>query len=530
VLDVDLEGAGADRGVEERVAVSSNRPLPAPSVRADMVPHGSGVGDLLARMSVRRADMENRESRATPVGGSNIRVLVENGEYWLNNKGDLGILNVTVRRIAERWPDAAIGVLTDRSSLLKAYEPNAEPIRYQRGGDWPRRRGWGGLAGRFGPEVAGPLLRGWEAAAAAPGSVVRRARRVVLRGGEGDGTNGESDARTTNSERLLLSRDGGRLPNAIDGASLVLAIGGGYLTDIDRFQTERTLDLLEYATNHRIPTAMVGQGIGPIHDPGVLEHAARVLPRVDFIALREGLRGPELLHSLGVPPERVVVTGDDAVELGYSTRRRDLGTDIGVCLRVAEYSPVGDEMQKVLGRVIRGVAAESGAGLVPLIVSEHDSEDRRSTMPLLAGFPDVVPPLGRFASARSLSRRIGRCRIIVTGAYHVAVFALSQGIPVVGLSTSRYYDDKFEGLAAMFDAGLELVRLDGEDFDDRLRGAMRSTWLRAPELRAGLLGRAVNQIDASRAAFDRAAQLVKGDITTRSNSNPGPTWPPTSST
>lgn len=495
-----------------------------------MVPHGSGVGDLLARMSVRRADMENRESRATPVGGSNIRVLVENGEYWLNNKGDLGILNVTVRRIAERWPDAAIGVLTDRSSLLKAYEPNAEPIRYQRGGDWPRRRGWGGLAGRFGPEVAGPLLRGWEAAAAAPGSVVRRARRVVLRGGEGDGTNGESDARTTNSERLLLSRDGGRLPNAIDGASLVLAIGGGYLTDIDRFQTERTLDLLEYATNHRIPTAMVGQGIGPIHDPGVLEHAARVLPRVDFIALREGLRGPELLHSLGVPPERVVVTGDDAVELGYSTRRRDLGTDIGVCLRVAEYSPVGDEMQKVLGRVIRGVAAESGAGLVPLIVSEHDSEDRRSTMPLLAGFPDVVPPLGRFASARSLSRRIGRCRIIVTGAYHVAVFALSQGIPVVGLSTSRYYDDKFEGLAAMFDAGLELVRLDGEDFDDRLRGAMRSTWLRAPELRAGLLGRAVNQIDASRAAFDRAAQLVKGDITTRSNSNPGPTWPPTSST
>ena len=310
----------------------------------------------------------------------------------------------------------------------------------------------------------------------------------------------------------------------------MLAIGGGYLTDIDRFQTERTLDLLEYATNHRIPTAMVGQGIGPIHDPGVLEHAARVLPRVDFIALREGLRGPELLHSLGVPPERVVVTGDDAVELGYSTRRRDLGTDIGVCLRVAEYSPVGDEMQKVLGRVIRGVAAESGAGLVPLIVSEHDSEDRRSTMPLLAGFPDVVPPLGRFASARSLSRRIGRCRIIVTGAYHVAVFALSQGIPVVGLSTSRYYDDKFEGLAAMFDAGLELVRLDGEDFDDRLRGAMRSTWLRAPELRAGLLGRAVNQIEASRAAFDRAAQLVKGDITTRSNSNPGPTWPPTSST
>lgn len=469
--------------------------------------------------------MENRES-----GGSRIRVLLENGEYWLNNKGDLAILNVTVRRIAERWPNATIGVLTNRSSLLKAYEPDAEPIRYQRGGDWPRRHGWGGMPGRFSPEVAGPFLKGWEAAAAAPASLVRRVRRVVRRGNEATSTNGELGSTANNSERLLLSRDGGRLPNAIDGASLVLAIGGGYLTDIDRFQTKRTLDLLEYATDRRIPTAMVGQGIGPMHDLEMLEQAARVLPRVDFIALREGLRGPELLQSLGVPTERVVVTGDDAVELGYSTRRRDLGTDIGVCLRVAEYSPVGVGVQDVLGRVVRDVAAESGAGLVPLIVSEHDSEDRRSTMPLLAGFPDVVPPLGRFASARSLSRQIGRCRLIVTGAYHVAVFAMSQGIPVVGLSTSRYYDDKFEGLAAMFEAGLELVRLDSDEVDERLRCAMRSMWVRAPELRDGLLGRAVSQIEASRAAFDRAAQLVVGDITARSNSNPGPTLPPTSST
>ena len=83
--------------------------------------------------------------------------------------------------------------------------------------------------------------------------------------------------------------------------------------------------------------------------------------------------------------------------------------------------------------------------------------------------PAATPPLGRFASPWALARQVGRCRIVVSGAYHVAVFALAQGIPVVGLSSSRYYDDKFEGLAAMFGTGLELVRLDGDDVEDRLR-------------------------------------------------------------
>jgi polysaccharide pyruvyl transferase WcaK-like protein len=465
--------------------------------------------------------MNKQHIPASSPDASDMRVLVENGEYWLNNKGDLSILDVTLKRIAGRWPHVRIGVLTSAPELLRAYAPQAEPVHYERGGDWSRRRLGKSPIGRFGSERAGPLLHGLDAAAALPAKVTRRLQRMTQLNREGKG--GRTDSLAPGSHCTSLSRDGGQLPNAVADASAVIAIGGGYLTDVDSYQTERTLDLLGCAIEHGIPTVMLGQGIGPMEDPRLLARAAAVFPRVDLIALREGRRGPELLRSLGVADERMVVTGDDAVELAYTNRRSHLGNDIGVCLRVAEYSPVDVGVRKVVSQVLQDAAAEHRAGLVPLIVSEYADEDRRSTLPLLAGSREAAKPLGRFASAGALTREVGRCRVVVTGAYHVAVFSLSQGIPVVGLSTSQYYDDKFEGLAAMFGTGLELVRLDEHGLQPRLQDAIDRSWVDAPALRPVLLDAAIRQVEASRAAFERAAGLIDRAVSARSQADPSAT-------
>ena len=101
---------------------------------------------------------------------------------------------------------------------------------------------------------------------------------------------------------------------------------------------------------------------------------------------------------------------------------------------------------------------------------------------------------------------------MVTGAYHAAVFALSQGIPVVGLSSSQYYDDKFEGLADMFGCGVDLVRIgadaDSDTVEERVCRAASGLWRDAADLRAALLDSAVHQVRLSRAAFERAAELI----------------------
>lgn len=426
---------------------------------------------------------------------SEIRVVIQNGEYWLSNHGDLAMLEVTVQRLRERWPDARIGVLTSAPSLLRAFGFGAEPISDCGRGGWPVTDLVAPLAERVGPRVVGPASIGWLTARDLQRQYWRRLDQALRR-----------NVGAALPRRWVV-RSG--VPTALHDASLVLALGGGYLTDVDAEQARRTLDLLEHAVDRGIPAAMIGQGLGPLEDPALVVRAERVLPRVDFIGLREGRRGPELLSRLGVPIERTAVTGDDAVELAYGARQERMGADLGVCLRVAGYSPVARQAKDVVGRVVRGIAGEVGASLVPLIISEYRSEDRRSTLPLVRGFGNVVPPLGRYVTPRDVATRVSRCRVLVTGAYHLGVFALSQGIPVVGLTSSRYYDDKFLGLRAMFQDGLHLVRLGEPDLEERLGTAVHAAWSQAPDVRLPLRERALAQITTSRQGFERVFELVE---------------------
>src|SRR4051812_27483662 len=102
------------------------------------------------------------------------RVVVQNGEYWLCNKGDLAMLDVTVRRFRERWPAARIGVLTSAPHLLRAFHPTAEPISDRGRGDWPGPGLAAQLAQRLGPSVVGPPSMAWLTARDAPRSFARR--------------------------------------------------------------------------------------------------------------------------------------------------------------------------------------------------------------------------------------------------------------------------------------------------------------------------------------------------------------------
>jgi colanic acid/amylovoran biosynthesis protein len=105
-------------------------------------------------------------------------------------------------------------------------------------------------------------------------------------------------------------------------------------------------------------------------------------------------------------------------------------------------------------------------------------------------------------------KQITRCRIVVTGAYHAAVFALSQGIPVVGLAKSPYVVQKFLGLADQFGTGCQLVFLDGSDLYQALLAAMEKTWMCADELRSSLQEAALRQIGASRRAYQKFYEQV----------------------
>ncbi|QDQ96668.1 polysaccharide pyruvyl transferase family protein [Tomitella fengzijianii] len=445
-----------------------------------------------------------------PSGEARPRILIENSEYWLRNNGDLAMLTITIERIRSRWPDARIGVLTDSPALLAAYFPAAEAITVTGTATWNDRGLSAMVAGRLGPRSVGPpaIARLRTSAIVPQHAHALRHKLHVLRSLASGSISPELEA----DEQDASSNRPAPPPvvAAVRSSSLVLALGGGYLTDADPAQTRRVLGLLECAIRHGVPTALLGQGLGPLDHPPLRARAADVLPRTGYIGLREGRRGPELAAALGVPPDRRAVTGDDAIELAYSVRAALTGRAIGVCLRDTDYFPTGDEPARIVGEVVKRTAGEHSAPLAAIPIAEYRAQDRRTTLQLIRGYSEVIAPPARFAHPRAVASRVSGCRIVVTGAYHLAVFALSQGIPAVVLTSSTYYDDKFHGLAGMFGDGVTVVPLNGDGLRTRLADAVEAAWTQAPALRAPLLAAARVQIDLSRKGFRCAAALAAG--------------------
>jgi colanic acid/amylovoran biosynthesis protein len=297
--------------------------------------------------------------------------------------------------------------------------------------------------------------------------------------------------------------------NVLDRSDMVLVRGIGQLTDSFLDSAARLLRTLRQAQCLGKLTAMTGQGIGPITHPGLRELARQVLPRVDLIALREGRVGPGLLASLGVPAERIVVTGDDAIEPANRLAPPELGNGLGVNMRVAEYAGVASGDEAVLRGVLHAFAQLHGVPLIPVPISRNEHENDFGTIArLIDGAPPAAPDWKAIDEPLAVCRLAGRCRVVVTGSYHAGVFALSQGASVVGLAKSDYYRDKFEGLAHQFGGGCTLVDLGKPDLQRRLADALAQAWADAPAKREQLLAAAKTQIEAGLAAFRRVAELA----------------------
>jgi colanic acid/amylovoran biosynthesis protein len=109
----------------------------------------------------------------------------------------------------------------------------------------------------------------------------------------------------------------------------------------------------------------------------------------------------------------------------------------------------------------------------------------------------------------SVIQQIRECRVVVTGSYHGAVFALAQGIPAVVLASSVYYRNKMSGLADQFGEGCHVVAFEPlAELGSRISAAIDWAWREADRLRPALLSRSADQVARGHAAYARLRSLV----------------------
>jgi colanic acid/amylovoran biosynthesis protein len=399
------------------------------------------------------------------------------------------MLRVAVARLQALWSGCRVAVITTNPVLLARHCPDSVPVSGLGRHFWLRHASQP-------PEP--PAWVNWSPSWARRWELVRlrRTQRRLLAGGP----------RSQAAGSQL-----GAFVDELVAADLVIGSGGGYLTDAFEDHATGVLRLLGTACRLGKPTALLGQGIGPISSPSLRAEARRVLPRVGLIAMREGRVGPSLVAGLGVPAERVVVTGDDAIELAAGVVVDSIPSAIGVNVRCAGYSGVtAVDTRRVVG-ALRLASARLSASLVALPVASSELD---SDVAALAGWlPSDTDAAGDCSTVEALLDRVRQCRVVVTGSYHAGLFALAMGNPVVALSRSPYYDDKFLGLAHQFGAGCQVLRLDAPGFADDLVAAVCRGWRMGESERNALLAATEAQLRRSREAYLQIARLVPSGAT-----------------
>lgn len=395
------------------------------------------------------------------------RILVDQSGYDLLNVGDTAMLRSCVIRLRRLWPEAEIMVICHAPGRLASCCPGTTAIGRTLA-DLPFVR----MIPRR-PRLAAEQV--WKMAA------------PYFCGRFGSGRGRPARPRTA--------------VQAVRAADLVVASGGGYLTDTWWWHAAGVLSLLSLAQRLGKPTAMFGQGAGPVTGPLLRAQARAVLPGLAVLGLREDRLGRDLAVSLGAAPGAIACTGDDALEL-IPAGRPAAGRALGVSMRVAPYANVDPVTAAAVGEEVTRAAQAFGTPVVALPVSRYPVAGDLAALRALLQPCDGVA-LRDLASPEALIAAAASCRAIVTGSYHAAVFGLAQGVPAVCLSRSRYYDAKFGGLRALFPGACFVVCLDEPGFAGRLRDALDQAWYLPAAARAAATAEAERQREAGREAYTR---------------------------
>lgn len=420
-----------------------------------------------------------------------MKILIDNSGYELKNHGDLAMLQVASERFKQYFPDAEIHIFTNAPERLKKLIPYAIPASLAGRRQWDAQWNMIGSLHKIFPK----LFYGW-----------LDDREVFFK------------LKYHNFslrwiEKRLSKRGYDIQPmhtylDLVQQADIVIATGGGYITDTFERHALCVLKTLAIAQAFGKPTALFGQGIGPAKNQKLLNFAKHVLPKLHQLTLREAVFSKPLALSVGVPESLIAITGDDAVTLAYSKAPFKLGKGIGVNLRIASYSGINEDVLNDIRYNLNLASKMFDAKLIPIPISVHKADsDIESLRKLLSDYE--VQNIGLLDTPQKVIEQISLCRMVITGSYHAAVFALSQGISVVAIAASDYYRYKFEGLANQFRAGCLIVDQDSSTFSNDMKTTINSCWQDADKVRIGLLEQAKVQVRQSELAYD--AFMIKKD-------------------
>ena len=273
----------------------------------------------------------------------------------------------------------------------------------------------------------------------------------------------------------------------VSSADAVIATGGGYLNDVFKQQATGILHTLRIAQQLGKPTALFGQGIGPFTNKKLFRRVKRILASANLVSLREPIQAKAFYEKAGLKYNPAQVTGDDALSLISDTQPQLTNTCFGINIRDAGYANYSNKTNLQLKPILQQIYTDFDYPWLPVPVDISESKNDEQAARELINPGNIAKDYNTPQSPQELIELITHCKLVITGSYHAAVFALSQGVPVCALAKSPYYFGKFAGLQVLFKSGINTVDLSspklGARFHKAIEGLVNFTPSDAEQLR-----------------------------------------------
>jgi polysaccharide pyruvyl transferase WcaK-like protein len=252
-----------------------------------------------------------------------------------------------------------------------------------------------------------------------------------------------------------------RRAQLISEADLVIGTGGDLYTS-DYGVSTPYLRALIAAQQQGVPTALLGQSVGPFDNPEDAEAWAAVGAKCQLLTMRESVTRRYVVDQLGLPTEQARLSSDPAFLLAQATADRTTavlaqlgltGGDAYVCVApsqgITRFSAL--EEQEHVAALLRLVTGLVETRQVPVLLVPHchDSRAHNDDRILAAriatesGIPQVMAVPGPL-NAADYKGILARADLVIAERLHAAIGALSSGVPAVAIGHSQ----KFNGVLA----------------------------------------------------------------------------------
>ena len=248
----------------------------------------------------------------------------------------------------------------------------------------------------------------------------------------------------------------------LKSCNLLFDVGGGNLTSV--WQSELYIKCLTFvlAIIFDKPIILSGQTIGPFY--GFLDKliARFALNRVNMITLRERFSETNL-RNIGVTKPLIKVTADDSVTLvpanqiriktifsneRIEVKRPLIGINIVGLKYLQKLRAEFKKAKELLARIGDYLVEKFNATVIFIPTQYAADDDRKPALEILQAMinKDRAFILSQEYDDKEIKGVIGQLDLAIGFRYHFIVFAVTSGVPAIGIYLDDYYATKINGI------------------------------------------------------------------------------------